>query len=88
MYLFGDRKQVENNDEINLATPDTLEALVDLLGSTFGEAPSLLLTESGIIERVTAHPDFRVFAAMNPATDIGKKDLPPGIRSRMIEHMR
>ena len=72
-------------DEINLATPDTLEALVDLLGSTFGEAPSLLLTESGIIERVTAHPDFRVFAAMNPATDIGKKDLPPGIRSRFTE---
>jgi midasin len=72
-------------DEINLATPDTLEALVDLLGTSFGEAPSLLLTESGNIERVTAHPDFRVFAAMNPATDIGKKDLPPGIRSRFTE---
>jgi midasin len=72
-------------DEINLATPDTLEALVDLLGGTLGTTPSLLLTEAGNIERVTAHPNFRVFAAMNPATDVGKKDLPPGIRSRFTE---
>ncbi|KAE9976099.1 hypothetical protein EG328_002315 [Venturia inaequalis] len=72
-------------DEINLATPDTLEALVDLLGGTLGDTPSLLLTEAGNIERVAAHPNFRVFAAMNPATDVGKKDLPPGIRSRFTE---
>ncbi|TID14681.1 hypothetical protein E6O75_ATG08827 [Venturia nashicola] len=72
-------------DEINLATPDTLEALVDLFGGTLGATPSLLLTEAGEIERVTAHPNFRVFAAMNPATDVGKKDLPPGIRSRFTE---
>ncbi|KAM3416745.1 Midasin [Cercospora zeina] len=68
-------------DEINLASSDTLESIVDLLDS----APSLLLTESGNIERVEAHPDFRVFAAMNPATDVGKKDLPPGVRSRFTE---
>ncbi|QDS74739.1 hypothetical protein FKW77_000992 [Venturia effusa] len=72
-------------DEINLASPDTLEALVDLLGGALGTAPSLLLTEAGSIERVTAHPNFRVFAAMNPATDVGKKDLAPGIRSRFTE---
>ncbi|KAH9827669.1 midasin (AAA ATPase) [Teratosphaeria destructans] len=69
-------------DEINLASPDTLEAIADLLDPAF---PSLLLTEAGNIERIQAHPDFRVFAAMNPATDIGKKDLPPGIRSRFTE---
>ena len=28
------------------------------------------------------HPDFRLFACMNPATDVGKKDLSPGIRNR------
>lgn len=28
------------------------------------------------------HDDFRLFACMNPATDVGKKDLPPGIRNR------
>ncbi|KIW02392.1 uncharacterized protein PV09_06212 [Verruconis gallopava] len=72
-------------DEINLASPDTLEMLVDLLGGSSDQKPSLLLSESGNIERITAHPDFRIFAAMNPATDIGKKDLPPGIRSRFTE---
>ena len=69
-------------DEINLASSDTLESIADLLDPT---APSLLLTESGSIERIEAHPGFRVFAAMNPATDVGKKDLPPGIRSRFTE---
>ncbi|WPH03778.1 Hypothetical protein R9X50_00666100 [Acrodontium crateriforme] len=69
-------------DEINLASSDTLEAIVDLLDPS---APSLLLTEAGNIERIEAHPEFRVFAAMNPATDVGKKDLPPGVRSRFTE---
>ncbi|KAK5114749.1 hypothetical protein LTR85_010062 [Meristemomyces frigidus] len=69
-------------DEINLATPDTLESIADLFDPS---APSLLLTEAGNIERIEAHRDFRVFAAMNPATDVGKKDLPPGIRSRFTE---
>ena len=72
-------------DEINLATPDTLEALVDLLKSSPEAKPFVLLTESGNLERVEAHPDFRIFAAMNPATDIGKRDLPAGIRSRFTE---
>ncbi|TKA35072.1 hypothetical protein B0A54_14581, partial [Friedmanniomyces endolithicus] len=69
-------------DEINLASPDTLESIIDLLDPG---SPSLLLTEAGDIERIEAHPEFRVFAAMNPATDVGKKDLPPGIRSRFTE---
>ncbi|PNS16126.1 Midasin [Sphaceloma murrayae] len=68
-------------DEINLASSDTLEALADL----FDKAPSIMLTEAGSTQRVNAHPDFRVFAAMNPATDVGKKDLPLGIRSRFTE---
>jgi midasin len=69
-------------DEINLASSDTLEALADLLDPT---SPSILLTEAGNVERINASPDFRIFAAMNPATDVGKKDLPPGIRSRFTE---
>jgi len=72
-------------DEINLASSDTLEALTDLLGGGPDGNPSILLTETGNVERVVAHPNFRVFAAMNPATDVGKKDLPPGIRSRFTE---
>ncbi|OAL48241.1 midasin [Pyrenochaeta sp. DS3sAY3a] len=72
-------------DEINLASSDTLEALTDLLGGGPDGNPSILLTETGNVERVVAHPNFRVFAAMNPATDVGKKDLPAGIRSRFTE---
>ncbi|KAK3082381.1 hypothetical protein LTS18_004293 [Coniosporium uncinatum] len=72
-------------DEINLASPDTLETLADLIGGGPGGAPSLMLTETGNVERIEAHPDFRLFAAMNPATDVGKKDLPAGIRSRFTE---
>ncbi|GAB7337543.1 hypothetical protein MBLNU457_g2860t2 [Dothideomycetes sp. NU457] len=68
-------------DEINLASPDTLEALADL----FDKSPSIMLSEAGRVDRIGAHPDFRVFAAMNPATDVGKKDLPLGIRSRFTE---
>ncbi|KZF21610.1 midasin [Xylona heveae TC161] len=72
-------------DEINLASPDTLESIADLLYSGAGDGPSLLLSETGDVERVRAHPDFRIFGAMNPATDIGKKDLPVGLRSRFTE---
>lgn len=69
-------------DEINLASPDTLEALADLFDAS---APSIMLSEAGSVETIKAHPSFRVFAAMNPATDVGKKDLPLGIRSRFTE---
>ncbi|KAB5558727.1 hypothetical protein GE09DRAFT_1203577 [Coniochaeta sp. 2T2.1] len=72
-------------DEINLATPDTLETIADLLHSGSEGSPSILLSETGEIERINAHPDFRVFGAMNPATDVGKRDLPLGLRSRFTE---
>ena len=72
-------------DEINLATPDVLEGLVDLFSADSNHPRSILLSESGEAEKVQAHPDFRIFGAMNPATDIGKRDLPNGIRSRFFE---
>lgn len=72
-------------DEINLASSDTLDSIVSLLTDTDQESPYLHLTEAGNVERIIAHPEFRVFAAMNPATDTGKKDLTPGIRSRFTE---
>ena len=31
------------------------------------------------------HPEFRLFACMNPATDVGKKDLPAALRARFTE---
>ena len=36
---------------------------------------------------ITRHEDFRLFACMNPATDVGKKDLPPGIRNRFVNFL-
>lgn len=69
-------------DEINLASPETLEAVSGVL---HGPTASITLTEQGSLEPVPRHPDFRLFACMNPATDVGKKDLPPNIRSRFTE---
>ncbi|KAI0769070.1 midasin [Trametes elegans] len=69
-------------DEINLATPETLESISGLL---HGPTASITLTEQGSLEPIPRHPDFRLFACMNPATDVGKKDLPPNIRSRFTE---
>ncbi|CCF56589.1 hypothetical protein KAFR_0B02920 [Kazachstania africana CBS 2517] len=70
-------------DEVNLASADTLENISDLL--TESDSRSILLSEKGDAEPIKAHPDFRIFACMNPATDVGKRDLPSGIRSRFTE---
>ncbi len=53
-------------DEINLASPDTLDSIVSLLHNGDDEKPYLLLAEAGNIESIVAHPNFRIFAAMNP----------------------
>lgn len=55
-------------DEINLAPAETLESFSGLL-----EGGSLRLTERGDIDSITRHPNFRLFACMNPPTDAGKK---------------
>lgn len=67
---------------MNLASAETLECISSLLDSP---TASITLTEHGSLEPVPRHPDFRLFACMNPATDVGKKDLPPNIRSRFTE---
>ncbi|XP_054990862.1 midasin [Sorex araneus] len=69
-------------EEINLAAPETLECLSGLLEGSSG---SLVLLDRGDTEPLLRHPDFRLFACMNPATDVGKRNLPPGIRNRFTE---
>lgn len=69
-------------DEINLATAETLECLSGLLEGSCG---SLSLLERGDKEPIKRHKDFAIFACMNPATDVGKKDLPVGLRNRFTE---
>lgn len=66
-------------DEINLASPETLNILAGLLR---GSEASVTLTERGDSTPIPRHPNFRLFACMNPATDVSKRDLPPAIRSR------
>ena len=67
-------------DEINLAGGEMLQRLAGLL-----DGGSITLTERGDSAPVPRHPSFRVFAAMNPATDFGKRDLPASLRSRFSE---
>ncbi|XP_034939027.1 midasin [Chelonus insularis] len=69
-------------DEINLASSETLECLSGLLEGSSG---SLSLLERGDKESIKRHKDFTIFACMNPATDIGKKELPVGLRNRFTE---
>ena len=69
-------------DEINLASTETLESVSALLRDP---TSSITLTEQGSMEPVPRHPDFRIFACMNPATDAGKKELPPSVRSYFTE---
>ena len=69
-------------DEINLANAETLECLSGLLEGSSG---SISLLERGDKESVKRHPDFTIFACMNPATDVGKKELPVGLRNRFTE---
>ena len=68
-------------DEINLAAADTLESISGLLR----EGGSIIIPEKGDLEPVQPHPNFRIFACMNPATDVGKRDLPPALRSQFTE---
>ncbi|KAF5287728.1 hypothetical protein FQA39_LY15748 [Lamprigera yunnana] len=69
-------------DEINLANAETLECLSGLLEGSRG---SISLLEKGDKKPVVRHPNFTLFACMNPSTDIGKHDLPTGLRNRFTE---
>lgn len=80
-------KAVQNGDwvlldEINLANAETLECLSGLLE---GREGSISLLECGDKKPIQRHPNFTLFACMNPSTDVGKKDLPAGLRNRFTE---
>jgi hypothetical protein len=67
-------------DELNLAEPQVLERL----NSVLERAPSLVLSEHDgrVLGPRGVHPDFRVFATMNPATYAGRSPLSPAFRDR------
>ncbi|CCJ30509.1 unnamed protein product [Pneumocystis jirovecii] len=68
-------------DEINLAEFGILENISGILQ----EKGSILLSEKGDIDPIYPHPNFRLFACMNPSTDIGRRDLSLSLRSRFTE---
>ena len=87
-------------DEINLAPAETLQRLAGLLDGADGTLTLPERVEGGGDDdedaggegasrstgiRVKRHPNFRIFAAMNPASDVGKRDLPPALRHRFTE---
>ena len=69
-------------DEINLAPAETLERIGGILESETG---SIVLSERGDGKPIPRHPRFRLFGAMNPATDVGKRDLPTALKHRFVE---
>lgn len=69
-------------DEINMASQETLQAISSLFD---GSKSSIMLSDRGDDREIPRHPGFRVFACMNPSTDVGKKDLSPSMRSKFTE---
>ena len=67
-------------DEINLACPETLDCLLDVLANR-----RVFVDERGDKRPVFAHESFRLFACMNPATDVGKTELPSCVRNHFRE---
>ncbi len=73
-------------DELNLAEPQILERLNSMLE----REPSIVLTENdnSFIGNggEPVHPDFRIFATMNPAEYAGRSPLSPAYRDRWRGH--
>ena len=56
-----------------------------MLGLLESATGSLVLVERGDSAPVQRHPGFRLFAAMNPATDAGKRHLAKPLRAHFTE---
>eukprot|EP01061_Rhynchopus_euleeides_P037059 TRINITY_DN626_c0_g1_i2.p1 TRINITY_DN626_c0_g1~~TRINITY_DN626_c0_g1_i2.p1 ORF type:complete len:1401 (+),score=678.40 TRINITY_DN626_c0_g1_i2:591-4205(+) len=79
-------------DEVNLADAEILERIsqaIELVHHVEGDrvtaTAQITITEKGADATIKMHPNFRLFACMNPPTDVGKKDLPPSLKSRYTE---
>ena len=68
-------------DEINLASSDLFSVIYGLLSETHQDNVNII-TDSGTKLSLKKHPNFRLFACMNPATDYGKKDLPDFLKKQ------
>ena len=68
-------------DEVNMVTSEALESLISFLEI---EGGSICLYVKGEYTAVPRHPNFRLFACMNPTTDCRKTELPGGLRIRLM----
>ncbi|KAI8873381.1 P-loop containing nucleoside triphosphate hydrolase protein, partial [Ramicandelaber brevisporus] len=88
-------------DEINLASPDTLLGISGILqdahaaltvaeggddNNTADDTGRGGSGSGGGVQVIKRHSMFRLFACMNPATDVSKRDLPQALRSRFTEY--
>ncbi|KAL0216461.1 hypothetical protein P9112_008645 [Eukaryota sp. TZLM1-RC] len=69
-------------DEANLASNDVLHKLISLIINR--RTDQISLSELGGPDNIIVDPGFRLFAAINPATDTGKKPLPPIISEKFL----
>lgn len=77
-------------DEINLAEPQILERINPVLERN----PSLTITEdsgqkieAGSQDEAALHPDFRIFATMNPAEYQGRSPMSPAYKDRWTSYL-
>lgn len=62
-----------------------MQALERIAGLLEDKSAGLTLSERGDASSMHRSPNFRLLAAMNPATDAGKRALPTLLRSRFTE---
>lgn len=70
-------------DEINLAPPETIQLLSRFLSAQ--EETITVEMNGGDLTTIKRHPNFRVFAAMNPPTDVCKRELAAATRNKFTE---
>jgi midasin (ATPase involved in ribosome maturation) len=75
-------------DEINLAE----DAVIERINSVLEFHREITIAEKATdsnnnqkVEKLIAHPNFRIIATMNPSGDFGKRELSPALRSRFTE---
>jgi midasin len=63
----------------------SIQALERIAGLLDAQHGGLVVLERGDAFAISKHTNFRIFGAMNPATDTGKRDLPASLRNHFTE---
>ncbi|KAI8563979.1 hypothetical protein RHMOL_Rhmol03G0150000 [Rhododendron molle] len=79
MLLSRSTLKISTNIGEASTTIDKLNVVINSYGESLAEKGGLGL------EKIMAHPDFMILAAMNPGGDYGKNELSPALRNRFTE---